>query len=124
MVNNLKRVLGCYTDFLLDFALELSLDIILHFGYRKMGVHEFTEEELDTCETEDLILKRIVEKYQITVQAIRSKDRSENLDSARLEAYRALRKFGLSFPKIGKIMWRDHSTVQKVLRYNENRTSI
>ena len=45
-----------------------------------------------------------------------SRRRDKKVVEARKTAYWVLRNCGLSFPQIGKIMHKDHTTVLKVLR--------
>lgn len=57
------------------------------------------------------IVQEICHKHGVTVNDVLSRRRDKKTLAARFECYKALRGMGLSFPKIGKIMNRDHSTV-------------
>lgn len=62
------------------------------------------------------IVEQIAGRYSIGVRELMSSDRSRRLIRPRWHAYFALREAGFSYPAIGEIMNRDHSTVMHGIR--------
>lgn len=57
------------------------------------------------------MVEQVARRHEITVDEILSPDRSRRLILPRWHAFSELRRIGFSYPSIGKIMGRDHSTV-------------
>lgn len=64
----------------------------------------------------DTIIDDICDNYGVKKEHLLSRRRDKELVKVRKFAYSLLRKQGLSFPKIGKLMNKHHTTVMKVLR--------
>lgn len=63
---------------------------------------------------DDLIV--IAKRHHVLFDDILSTARSKNIMLARIDCYLHLRNKGLSYPEIGKIMLRDHTTIIYVVR--------
>lgn len=63
-----------------------------------------------------ILLARVYEKFGVTLDELRSGDRHKNIAHARLVAYWLLRQRGLSFPEIGRVLNRDHTSVMYGVR--------
>jgi len=61
------------------------------------------------------LITRIAEKHGKTVTEVMSPRRNAGLMPPRAEIYSAMRKDGLSYPAIGKIMGKDHTTILHTL---------
>jgi chromosomal replication initiation ATPase DnaA len=99
-----------------------------------MSVKEFTEDELvrgmirppisrPTFDF-DHIVNEIVLKTGITREAIFARDRRRHVMVARLMLYRELRAYNLSYPTIGRLLGRDHSTILTAVKAAEAREKL
>ena len=71
--------------------------------------------------TIDKILDKVSKRYGVTVDDLKSKNKSSNVTTARqIAMYIIRRTTGLSLPKIGKIFNRDHSTTLSSVKKIEN----
>ena len=78
----------------------------------KSTIPEFIREEKPATETADSIIEETARKYNVTVGDILGKSRRKDIKTARNVAmYIIKRILDMSFPAIGKMMDRDHSTV-------------
>lgn len=97
-----------------------------------MGLREFTEEELAALPSafrgqigmpEDdasLLVNEISRCHGATWAEVKSPSRVKHLVTARRAIYVALRQLGWSYPAIGRLVDRDHTTVLKDLeRYGK-----
>jgi chromosomal replication initiator protein len=67
------------------------------------------------------LAERIAAKHGITVEALLGRGRTKTVAEARHELMALLRgTFAFSFPEIGRIVGRDHSTVMYALRKRES----
>jgi chromosomal replication initiation ATPase DnaA len=64
----------------------------------------------------DEILEEVTKNYSCTVQQLRSRQRASNLVKARRRVSRRLRQHGMSYPKIGRVLNKDHTTIMHHLR--------
>lgn len=64
------------------------------------------------------IVKKVSHESGVPTMEIHGRSRSKKIFSARVLVYKALREEGYSYPEIGKLMERDHTTVLRVLRKN------
>ncbi len=62
------------------------------------------------------ILTSVCENHNITLNELLSPRRNRKFVLARKECARILRENGLSYPKIGKIMNRDHSSIVHLIK--------
>lgn len=62
------------------------------------------------------IIENICNSYGIRKEHLLSRRRDKNLVKIKKLCYKLLRETGLSYPKIGKLMHKNHTTVLKVLR--------
>ena len=73
-------------------------------------------------------IKEIIEKvcnfWGITEEELFGKERTNLYVKARREVSRELRKLGLSYPSIGKILKKDHTTIIHYLKSQLNLTKI
>jgi len=84
-----------------------------------MGDREFTAEELDAAlvlppgqlRTADELVASIARRRGLRAKDVVGPGRNPPLVAARLELYRALRAQGWSYPMIGRLVGRDHTTV-------------
>ena len=90
-----------------------------------MSAREFAPEELDAAQAalersrpapvaaarpED-ILADVARRHHMTAATLLGPSRARGVAAARKEAYRALRATGMSYPEIGRVMHRDHTSV-------------
>jgi hypothetical protein len=61
------------------------------------------------------VLREAAQKFEVTPEDITGPKRSPEVKKARLWVARKLRRNGMSYPKIGKILNRNHSTVMSIL---------
>lgn len=59
--------------------------------------------------------------YGVDPEAIVGRSRSATVVRARVCAYRMLRRLGWSFPEIGRLVNRDHSSVLQTLKHHDGR---
>lgn len=62
------------------------------------------------------LLERVCDRFGISMAELLSRDRHSNIAAARAVAAWLLREHGLSFPVIGRVLRRDHSTVLVAVR--------
>jgi chromosomal replication initiator protein len=63
-----------------------------------------------------VLLARVCEHFEITMTELLSKDRHAHIADARHVAAWLLRETGLSYPSIGKVLERDHTTIMHSVR--------
>lgn len=61
------------------------------------------------------VLREAVQKFDVTAEDIIGPKRSQEVATARLWVARKLRRGGMSYPKIGEILNRSHTTVMSIL---------
>ena len=66
--------------------------------------------------TPEQIIKQVSEETGVSVPKIYEKNRSQYVFRARLRVYKLLRELGLSYPEIGKLLGRNHTTILVTLR--------
>jgi len=89
-------------------------------GGEKLGPPIYTRYEKIMADVDSMAFK-----YGITRADILSRDRKRKYSWPRQEAYFILhRKHGLSLPRTGQIMGRDHSTVLHGVRQHEARNAL
>lgn len=94
-----------------------------------MGCIEFTAEQIERAHDElayvclresrvdaDAIAREVAARHRLTVNEMLGPSRDHEFVVARAQLYRALRQRGWSFPKIGRFVNRDHTTVLAALR--------
>jgi chromosomal replication initiation ATPase DnaA len=64
----------------------------------------------------DEILEEVTKNYSCTVQQLRSPQRASHLVKARRRVSRKLRQQGMSYPQIGRVLNKDHTTIIHHLR--------
>lgn len=74
------------------------------------------EKVLPTLDDARSIVEQVARRHAIGILELMGSDRSRRLVRPRWHAYSALREAGFSYPVIGKIMNRDHSTVMHGVR--------
>jgi len=62
------------------------------------------------------IVKKVSHESGVPTMEIYGRSRSKKIFSARLEVYKVLRAEGYSYPEIGILMDRDHTTILRTLR--------
>lgn len=86
--------------------MPLTLDMAKHC------ITDVSHGSESTVVTVDRIFDRVSRKYGVTVGELKSKERKRNVAQARHVCIYLIRKMtGMSFPDIGKLFGRDHSTV-------------
>jgi len=72
---------------------------------------------IELAKQRDEILQGVLNKYQITMDDLRSECKAYLHVYARREAAIRLRGLGLSFPRVGRILNRDHSTIVHACKF-------
>lgn len=87
-------------------GIPITLDMV------KSSIPEYFKENKPVAQTIDVILEVTARKYEVTVEQILGTSRKKDIKTARNVAMYCIKKvLDLSFPAIGKMMNRDHSTV-------------
>jgi chromosomal replication initiation ATPase DnaA len=67
------------------------------------------------------LIRRAAEEYGVRVALITSRDRAAQVHAARSVVAYVLRQRGMSYPRIGTLLDRDHSTVMSMVSRVERR---
>lgn len=88
-----------------------------------LALVQTAEEEIRTLEptTHQQILRSVARRHRVPLQRILGPDRHRDVVYARQEAAWRLRNLGLSYPKIGQVLNRDHTTIMYAVRQHETR---
>lgn len=65
----------------------------------------------------------IAKHHNVLLDDVLSTNKSRTIMRARVACYLLLRNLGLSYPEIGKIMLRDHTTILYAVKRHHERTS-
>lgn len=66
------------------------------------------------------VIRGVADDFGVSFERIMGNLRTKKVVIARREAYRRCREMGLSYPEIGYIMNRDHTTVLYGINRNDN----
>jgi len=61
-------------------------------------------------------VRKIAKKYGVTAQEIYGRSREKTIQAARVAVYQKMRDIGMSYPEIGRVMERNHTTILMGLR--------
>ena len=67
------------------------------------------------------LIRDIASQNRVTLHDVMGPSRAQYIVTARFKCYRALRQKGLSYPQIGAIMKRDHTSILYGVRVLEKR---
>lgn len=70
--------------------------------------------------THQAALRLVCNKYGVSLMALLARDRHKRISHVRCIAYWKLRQHGYSYPEIGALMQRDHTTVMVGVRKVES----
>ena len=79
-----------------------------HDACPRMSIPRFADSPADVLRR---AINRAAEHHGVTVAEIKGRSRLGHVVAARQDAFLALREAGWSFPRIGRAMGRNHSTV-------------
>ena len=90
-----------------------------HDACPRMSIPRFADSSADVLRR---AISRAAEHHGVTVAEIKGRSRLGPAAAARQDVFLALREAGWSFPRIGRAMGRDHSTVMHGVAVAEARS--